>query len=116
MPEQPVNYRRWWPVPTAAKDSVDTEFMGADYYWGGQTGANQFYPAFKNFSIFDRFVQARKTGKYDPAWIDAWVNQFKAPTFSDEDRNLYRAHIHWTFNTRALRCRAIPKPTCPINI
>ena len=97
MPETPFNYRRWWSMKTATKAGVDFSLIGACYYWGAQTGAQQFKPAFSNFSLYDQFVQTRKTGTYDPVLIDNWISQFTEPKYNVADRDMYRAHVHWTF-------------------
>lgn len=94
MPQQPVNYRAWWPVSTANKEGVDITLAGACYYWGGQTPCLQFYPAFRNFSIFEELAKVRVSGKPEPGFAERWVAQFTGPQYSAEMKKNYLAHIN----------------------
>ncbi|MCY3018795.1 MAG: DUF6067 family protein [Planctomycetota bacterium] len=95
MPQQPANYRAWWPVTTANKEGVDITLAGACYYWGSQTPCLQFYPAFRNFSIFEEAAAIRRTGKADMRFTDQWLQQFKGPQYTEELKKTYRAHVDW---------------------
>jgi len=99
MPEAPVHHRAWWPMSTANREGVDFHLIGACYYWGSQTPCLQFYPAFRNFSIFDEIARIRRTGQADMAFTDRWLAQFTAPPYTDELKKTYRAHVDWM-----LRC------------
>lgn len=99
MPETPVNFRRWWtgaPHETT-KDVVGVGYMGACYYWGAAGPCYAFYPAFKNFSIFDEFARLRNGGARDPSFTDNWLAQFSAPEFEPRLQT-YRAHVKWSLN------------------
>lgn len=87
QPAKPLSTpRKWWVAPTATESQAEVLFLGACYYWGAQTGASQFYPAFHNYSIYDYFASARKSGSPGPMnrsfpmpinWIrDEWLSQF----------------------------------------
>jgi hypothetical protein len=99
MPETPVNFRRWWTgVPNEkAKDVVGIGYMGACYYWGAPGPCYAFYPAFKNFGIFDEFARLRNGGARDPSFTDNWLAQFSAPEFEPHLKT-YRAHVNWSLN------------------
>lgn len=99
MPEQPVNFRRWWAGSMSA-DTTNTahfNFMGACYYWGAAGPCFAFYPAFQDFSIYDEFARVRRTGEIDPGYTDRWLERFKAPEFAPH-LPTYRAHVNWTLN------------------
>jgi hypothetical protein len=99
MPETPVNFRRWWTGPPSeqASDVVGVGFMGACYYWGAAGPCTAFYPAFKNFSIYDEFARLRGGGAVDRSFTDRWLSQFKAAEFEPLMKT-YRAHVDWTLN------------------
>jgi hypothetical protein len=99
MPERPVNFRRWWtgaPHETT-KGVAGVGYMGACYYWGAAGPCYAFYPAFKNFSIFDEFARLRNGGARDPSFTDNWLAQFSAPEFEPRLKT-YRAHVKWSLN------------------
>jgi len=97
MPQTPVNFRRWWTgVPNAkARDVVGVGFMGACYYWGATGPCYSFYPAMKNFSIFDEFTRLRRGGRADPGFTPKWMAQFSAPEFAPHLKT-YSAHVNWS--------------------
>jgi hypothetical protein len=95
MPQQPANYRAWWPIGTQNKEGVDFTLAGACYYWGAQTPCLQFYPAFKNFSIYEESATIRRTGKADMSYTNKWLQQFTGPQYTDELKKTYRAHVDW---------------------
>ena len=97
MPSTPVNFRRWFPGAQVANTSqvVNFGFMGACYYWGAAGPCYAFYPAFKNFAIYDEFARLRKGGAADFAYTDAWLRQFRAPEFQPH-LDTYRNHINWS--------------------
>jgi hypothetical protein len=99
MPESPVSYRRWWPGLPGDKteDMVGVGFLGACYYWGAAGPCFAFYPAFKNFGIWDEFARLRAGGKVDPGFVDRWLAQFTAPEFEAELKT-YRGHVNWSVN------------------
>lgn len=77
MPTWPANWRRWgysW-----CDGDVNFEFFGNGRIWGQQMDCTAFYPAFRNFSIFDEFVKSRQLGVNDgAAFTDKWMKQFPA--------------------------------------
>ena len=106
MPETPVNFRRWFPGPqvTNTEQVVNFGFMGACYYWGAAGPCYAFYPAFKNFSVYDEFARLRKGGTADLAYTENWLKQFQSTEFTSRlnehgyPPNLvtYRNHINWS--------------------
>jgi len=106
MPETPVNFRRWFPggQVTNTEQVVNFGFMGACYYWGAAGSSYAFYPAFKNFSVYDEFVRLRKGGTADFAFTENWLKQFQSAEFTsrlDEHGHppnivTYRNHINWS--------------------
>jgi len=106
MPETPVNFRRWFPGPqvTNTEQVVNFGFMGACYYWGAAGPCYAFYPAFKNFSVYDEFARLRKGGTADLAYTENWLKQFQPAEFTsrlDEHGHppnlvTYRNHINWS--------------------
>ena len=99
MPETPVNFRRWWTglLSEDTQDVVATGFMGACYYWGAAGPCYAFYPAFKNFSIYDEFARLRRGGPVDRGFTDKWLALFSAPEFESMLKT-YRAHVNWSVN------------------
>lgn len=96
MPERPVHFRRWWPGPPGeAKDVAGLGFMGACYYWGAAGPCASFYPAFRNFTIYDEFARLRPGAAVDRGFTDRWLSQFSAPEFAPHLKT-YRAHVNWT--------------------
>ena len=106
MPEAPVNYRRWFPGSpvTNTEQVANFGFMGACYYWGAAGPCYAFYPAFKNFSIYDEFARLRKGGAADFAFTENWLKQFQGPEFQPHasgsahppDLVTYRNHVNWS--------------------
>ena len=99
MPDVPVSFRRWWTGLLGEKtnDVVGTGFMGACYYWGAAGPCFAFYPAFKNFSIYDEFSRLRRGGPVDRGFTDRWLAQFGDPEFEPLLKT-YRAHVNWSVN------------------
>lgn len=97
MPETPYNFRRWWEVATKSTTSDIAQFklIGSCYYWGAAGPCLAFYPAFKNFSIYDALGKARRTGIPDRSFLEKWLSQFNGPEFTDEERATYRASLSW---------------------
>lgn len=106
MPEAPVNFRRWFPGSqvTNTEQVVNFGFMGACYYWGAPGACYAFYPAFKNFSIYDEFARLRKGGTADLAFTENWLKQFQSPEFQPQpgakdfpaNIDTYRGHVNWS--------------------
>jgi hypothetical protein len=71
--------------------------MGACYYWGAAGPCFAFYPAFRDFSIYDEFARVRRSGEVDRAYTDKWLERFRAPEFESR-LETYRAHINWSLN------------------
>jgi hypothetical protein len=99
MPEVPVSFRRWWTgdPDAGSKDVVHLGFMGACYYWGAPGPCYAFYPAFRDFGIFDEFARLRRGGARDPGFTDRWLSRFTAPEYAPELKT-YRAHVDWSVN------------------
>ncbi len=99
MPETPMNFRRWWAGSMGARttDTVHFNFMGACYYWGAAGPCFAFYPAFRDFSIYDEFVRVRRMGKVDRGYTEKWLEHFRSPEFQPH-LDTYRAHINWTLS------------------
>jgi hypothetical protein len=97
MPDRPVSFRRWWfgPPGETSKDVVGVGCMGACYYWGAAGPCFAFYPAFKNFGIYDEIARLRRGGPWDRGYTDKWLAQFSAPEFAPHLAT-YRAHINWS--------------------
>lgn len=95
MPETPVNFRRWFPGPqvTNTEQVVNFGFMGACYYWGAAGPCYAFYPAFKNFSVYDEFARLRKGGTADLAYTENWLKQFQSTEFTSRLKEIGRAHV-----------------------
>ena len=104
MPGTPVSFRRWWPGSPNPKvsDAVNFVLMGACYYWG--SAGDAFWPAYKNFSIYDEFVRLRGGDKANPTFIDKWLTQYTQEDLQTVGKSpeaalaMYRAHVHWSFN------------------
>ena len=99
MPAAPASFRRWWtgsPDPRP-KDAVELGFMGACYYWGASGPCYAFYPAFRNFGIYDEFERLRRGGGRDRGFTDRWLAQFAAPEYQPHLKT-YRAHVEWSMN------------------
>ena len=112
MPAAPVNYRRWWPGSPDPKtpDVVNFAFLGACYYWGSASPYHAFWPAYKNFSIYDEFARLRQGGAADPSFLKKWLAQFTPddlrlaqdnPVAEKPDLATYRAHVNSTLGTFA---------------
>ncbi|MHB0957154.1 MAG: glycoside hydrolase domain-containing protein [Pirellulaceae bacterium] len=99
MPTIPADFRRWWAGSMAAEttDTVHFGLMGACYYWGAAGPCFAFYPAQRDFSIYDEFVRVRRSGQVDRSYTDRWLERFGAPEFAPH-LETYRAHVNWTLN------------------
>ena len=97
MPEQPFSFRRWFPSHeiVAAPDTLPFGWMGACYYWGAAGACHAFYPAFKDFSIYDEFARLHRGGEMDPGFTPRWLAAFNAPEFR-ADMQTYTNHINWS--------------------
>ena len=75
MPTAPAHWRRWgysW-----CDGDVNFEFFGGGRIWGQQMDCTAFYPAFRDFSIFDELVKSRQLGVNDgEAFTENWLKQF----------------------------------------
>ncbi len=93
MPEQPVNWRRWFTTPLEGVPNLQLfTIVGASYYYGCLS--YDFYPINRNFEIYEVFSRARDTGEVPPDFLDRWMEQYKqyVSPDSDEFRN-YRIHV-----------------------
>ncbi|MCL1920514.1 MAG: DUF6067 family protein [Kiritimatiellaeota bacterium] len=100
MPEEPLNFRRWFPSHEIAADAPGTlpfGWMGACYYWGAAGPFHAFYPAFKDFSIYAEFGRLQRGGALDPTFTPRWLSAFSAPEFQP-DMQTYTNHINWSLN------------------
>jgi hypothetical protein len=72
--------------------------MGACFYWGGLS--YDVYPYQRRFDFFDKLAEARRTGRADRAFIDAWmemVGRELAPEGSDR-YGFFLAHVNAGFH------------------
>jgi len=99
MPRTPLSFRRWWTgVPNEkTRGVVGLGFMGSCYYWGAAGPCYSFYPASRDFSIYEEFARLRDGGKVDRGFTDRWLKQFAAPEFAPHLKT-YRAHVDWSLN------------------
>lgn len=93
LPEAPYNYRRWWMQNTSSDTGVHFALMGANLYWGGNTTFCQYYPSNKDFSIWNKLREMRRTGKYNQQYADDWAKQYTPPLYSPEDQHTMLMHI-----------------------
>jgi|694.fasta_scaffold07573_8 hypothetical protein len=78
MPEEPVNWRRWWATNTdATVADFQINFWGANMYWGGLHFATSVHPAFKGYDFWEQLAESRRTGKRDPGFADRWRSRFE---------------------------------------
>ena len=93
MPQQPYNWRRWWPVGTARNEAdVDFNLWGASGYWGARSFVTDFWPAGRDYSFFDQLAKGRRTGKVDKGFLEQWLEKYAANTKPEDYANL---KAHW---------------------
>ncbi len=73
---------RLWTVAAARTSNATSQanvpgmlkqaFFGSYIYWGGISNSGDIYPDDGNVSIWEEFARLRKTGKYDPAFLQKW--------------------------------------------
>ncbi|MCX7010196.1 MAG: DUF6067 family protein [Kiritimatiellaeota bacterium] len=113
MPEAPVSFRRWWaggfhsqPKPA---NTVAFGFMGSCFYWGTSGPYAAFWPAHKNFSIYDEFARLRSGGVIDQTFVDKWLSQFTPDELRLAQAGTpdwawkpsvatWRSHVNWSLN------------------
>lgn len=104
----PENWRLWT-VGARGKvnpaGSYHQAFLGSAWYWGSLTAYNDLYPRDKDYTIYDKFVEARKTGKVDQQFIDEWLTRYKKPDLTTEKRR--SDHINYAFRNMANQPKAV---------
>ena len=93
MPSQPTSWRSWWPYYVSSNPlRLTWDFLGADWYWGGQTPLFQHYPAFQDFGIFDEFFKTRARGKRTSGYVtNRMLQLFSAPQYNTRPDPYYPA-------------------------
>ena len=100
MPEEPVNWRRWWANTGVDKDvaSVQIGFWGGNGYWGGRQFATSVYPDGKDYAYWEKLAEQRRTGKLDKDFAQRWFDRYSA--LSDQQRSEFepamRAGFEWS--------------------
>jgi hypothetical protein len=105
MPEEPVNWRRWWANTGTDKDvgSVQINFWGGNGYWGGRHFATSVYPDGKDYSFWEKLAEQRRTGKLDKDFAQRWFGRYAA--LEEKQRQEFepamRAGFEWSSFTPA---------------
>jgi hypothetical protein len=95
----PENWRLW---TVGARSDVNPSgsyhqgFLGSGWYWGTLTAAGDIYPRDEDFSIYEKFVETRKTGEIDQAFIEKWLAGYRQPDITTPENR--RNHINGGFN------------------
>lgn len=108
---RPRDWRRWraWPSYRghAGNWSRSIGFVGSGWSWGTLTAAADLYPRNRDFSIYDKFAETRRTGKIDFAFIETWVAGYPgagatdAPSAAMTEKR--RTHVTSGFRTMSGR-------------
>ena len=78
----PENWRLWTVGARgqlAPPGSYFQSFLGSGWYYGTLTPASDIYPRDEDFSIYDAFAKARKTGEFDKEFLEHWLTTYKQP-------------------------------------
>ena len=99
----PPDWRAWQmlgrapdPRPAGAARPVVISFLGSCYSWGAVSACLDVYPRGEDYSLWEKFAEARKTGVVDQAFLDRWVDGYEpAP---GDDGKPYRPEVTYGFN------------------
>jgi len=84
----PEGWRKWsfyGKYPNAEAMAI----LGSCPYWGSESAYSDVYPRKRDFTIFEKFREARQTGKPDWAFINEWVKGYADPA----EEEMHRRHV-----------------------
>jgi hypothetical protein len=95
MPAQP-SFRKWSFGPSGASGDHPFALMASAIGRGSLSRSSSFYPAFKNYSVYNELAQIRRTGFSNGAsFLDPWMAQpsFSKPEFTAAWKSDYRTAL-----------------------
>ncbi len=75
-------------------------FNGSCWSWGALTPCLDVYPVNEDFTLFDKFAEARRTGVADRAYMEEWIKKYR-PLFKDLPDQTLRGNISYGFHQAA---------------
>lgn len=84
----PENWRRWSFYGTYP-NAEQMVILGSCPYWGSESAYNDVYPRKRDFTIFEKFREARRTGNRDWAFIEEWVKGYADPS----QEQMHKVHV-----------------------
>lgn len=74
----PSNWRRWdfFGYEKLNESLENFRILGQGQFWGAAEAYYDVYPRKRDFSIFEKFAETRKTGRMDDAFLDEWVKGY----------------------------------------
>jgi len=76
-------------------------FNGSCWSWGALTPCLDVYPVNEDFTLFEKYGEARKTGKVDEVYLEAWIKKY-LPLFGKEmPEKLLRGNVSYGYHQAA---------------
>jgi hypothetical protein len=98
----PADWRRWSFFGEDPKQAV--RILGQGQYWGAATAYSDVYPRRKDFTLFEKMAEARRTGNVDWSFLDGWLKGY-----ADQSRtNEYRGDVSYGLSQAASGGKLIP--------
>ncbi|MBI4025290.1 MAG: hypothetical protein HY360_09945 [Verrucomicrobia bacterium] len=94
-----------------AASTRGTAFLGCGYQWGALTGYDDIYPRDEDFTVYDKFAEARRTGNVDREWLKKWMADTRLP--DGADRSSFEGNLECGFRACASQPRNIIVYTNP---
>lgn len=73
-------------------------FNGSCWSWGALTPCLDVYPVNEDFTLFEKFAEARKSGVADKAYIENWLAKYLPLYKGIQEEQSVRNHVNFGFN------------------
>jgi hypothetical protein len=99
----PENWRSWSFYGKHA-NTQEMVILGSCPYWGSESDYYDVYPRKRDFTIFEKFRDARRTRNRDWAFLDEWVKGYADPSKEE----MHKVHVRAGMWAMRPEIRVIP--------
>jgi len=82
----PERWRTWSFFGDHPNTDLEVRILGQGQYWGAATAYSDVYPRKKDFTIFEKMAEARKTGNVDWSFFGDWLKGYEDQSRTNEYR------------------------------
>ncbi|MBI4028509.1 MAG: hypothetical protein HY360_26215 [Verrucomicrobia bacterium] len=85
---------RSWSFFGAHTNALEMRILGQGQYWGAAEAYSDVYPRKRDFKIFEKFAEARKTGNVDTSFVNDWLKGYDNQSRTNEYRGDVTYGLH----------------------